>query len=138
MTTTNSDGGRSELAWVLRTPEVRAFRRYMARWKPILHLEAWEITWEVFEGDLPDTAGRGSSEHVAADVEADWRYQHAHVRLSYAAIRGKDADYIESVALHELVHAFVSHAAVRNNDHNELLVTQITTSLMLTRQEARR
>ena len=86
------------------------------------------------EGEGPDRVA------VAATCKADWRYLEATITFNMPELLDIPTERVEQIIIHELCHALVNEmrddAGTDNMDHEERVVTAMTSAFLWTRDAA--
>lgn len=107
---------------------VQAARKSYRRWRPLLGLEAWDITLEFYDDRYEDYES-------AARTTVRWEYASATVQFYVPACLGHD---IDELVVHELCHVIVnemrddsSGALIHDTVmHEERVCTMLTRALL--------
>ena len=124
----------------------------IARWIRPTGLGWWKINVSYFDGPWDKTPLRGlGPNHVCLmDVDVDWRYMQATIRVDCAACADLKDDELEYAFVHELMHIFVREmrpafdresevqriVADESQEHEERVCTQLAKAMIWTREHA--
>ena len=84
-----------------------------------------------FEEFIKDESGPD----VVGLCKSDWRYQESHITLALHKLRNMDAEGIEEVVVHELIHIFLNEMREEGIDHEERVATNLQKAFMWIRDE---
>ncbi len=82
-------------------------RALNARWRNVLGLDEWEITFNYRDGEFVKHDGSGSSDAIGL-TKVDWEYRRATIDFRCDWTGDKDDDELEYVFLHEAMHVLLN------------------------------
>lgn len=123
----------------------RHIEKRLRFWKDALGLTLWHITPEFFR--VPWDGAERASADCLMDIDPDWRYLTAHLRVNVFAVwsHALDDDAIDRVIVHEFLHIHVSELRClvmddkldQHIDHEERVVSGLTLAVFWTFEAGR-
>lgn len=93
----------------------------VAYWKPRLRLLDWRIAVKVVRGTIVSEADKRATND--ADSDPRWEYEEGTLRFAAPDLAERDADYLEWLVVHELMHARL-HELHRDGEGPEIAAHQ--------------
>lgn len=111
---------------------VMRLRKAAGKWQTALGLGYWRITYEYESEGLMPVPARTDGQSVAATSRPDWRYKHATINFNVPVLADQTDDDLERFVLHELTHVLVNELREEGLDHEERVVSELTSAFMWT------
>lgn len=109
-------------------------KEMFAKWIPRLGLAWWDLTINYYDdpAEIVRIFRDGDDGLVAACVTANWMYAEASIDVNAPLVESMDADKIERVVVHELMHILVNELREGELHHEERVVTGLTKAIFWT------
>lgn len=92
-------------------------------WARVLGLGDWDIDFKLAKRDRED-------ELTAGEANVQWQYQQATITFYSKVLKGLDADAIEKIVVHELMHVFLNEMREEGIDHEERVATMLSKAFL--------
>lgn len=92
-------------------------------WANVLGLGNWDMEFKLAKCDKECDA-------VAGEAKVQWQYQQAIITFYRKGLKGLDADGVEQIIVHELMHVFLNEMREEGIDHEERVATMLSKAFL--------